>query len=298
MERLLTPTTRLLKAGIYGLGLAASAVAFVPLASAAIMPYTADSDTAALYHLNNATGDFSTSSYISDSSANGLDLRSPTGGSSPFLGVAGPDGLDTAATFTPATTRAFRFGDNTLNSKLEFDQFTIEGWVRNPTGLNPAIFYLQDQGASQRVFFRLNQNASGAAVQLVFNNASTGTTALTSATRTVLAADTWYHVAVTYDDQGATTANDSIVNFYLTPVTSETRVSVGGATTVADLKALGATGQLLEIGGSGGNNELGGNLDELRYSNTVRDSFNLIPEPGSMTLIGLGALAILRRRRA
>jgi hypothetical protein len=274
-----------------GLGLAAGP------ASAAITPYTPDAQTAVLYHLDEATGAYSTGSYIDDSSANNLDLRSPSGDSSPFLGVAGPSGLGTAATLTTDTTRAFRFGSDDIGDNLSFDQFTIEAWVRNPSGTNPAVFYVQDSGAAQRVFFRLNQTTAGAAVQLVYNNATTGTTTLTSSTRTVLAPDAWYHVAVTYDDQGDTAAGDSVVTFYLTPETSSDRVEVGSFTGRADLKPLSGSGELLEIGGSGGNNELGGDLDEVRYSNVVRDSFNLIPEPGSLALVSLGALMLVRRRQ-
>lgn len=264
---------------------------------AAILPYTADADTAALYQFDNTTGEISTGSYITDSSSNGLDLRSNSGDTalSPFEGVAGPTGLGTAATFASTNARAFRFGPNDIGSSLSFDTFTIEAWVRNPTGTNPTIFYTQDAGQSQRVFFRLNTNASGSAVQLIYNNAGTGTTSLTSATRTQLATDTWYHVAVTYDDLGSATADDSVVEFFLTPFSSPTAISVGSVSGVADLKALSGSSELLEVGSAGGNNELNGDLDSLRYSNVVRDSFNLIPEPGSLSLIALGGALLVRR---
>ena len=294
MEKSFAPAYRIGSASL----LTAAVLTATPAAHAAVMPYVADADTAALYHLDEPVGSYSTGSYITDSSGNGLDLRSPGGGSSPFLGVPGPEGLATAATFTSATTRAFRFGSNDIGSNLSFDQFTVEGWVRNPTGTNPTIFYVQDGGASQRLFFRLNQTTAGAAVQLIYNNQTSGTTFLTSSSRTLLTPDEWYHVAATYDDQGSATAGDSVVNLYLTPFSSETPVLVGSFSGLADVKDLNGSSELLEIGGSGGNNGLSGNLDEVRYSNVVRDSFNLnvIPEPGSLALMSLGALLCIRRR--
>ena len=295
MEKFLTAPTRNMKP--IAATCLAVAMAAVPI-DAAITPYSPDADTAALYSLNNPTGDLSTSSYIDDESTNELDLRS-NAGTSPFLGVSGPDGLGTAAIYTGATARTFRFGANDVGAALDFETFTIEAWVQNPTGINPTIFYLQDGGSpQQRVFFRINQSDTlGSALQLVYTNAGGTTTSLTS-NRFTLDQDEWYHAAVTYDNQGSATANDSVVNFYLTPESDSDRNSVGASTGAADLKPLAANGQLLEIGKAGGNNELGGNLDELRYSNTVRDSFNLnvIPEPGSMALLGLGGLMLMRRR--
>jgi hypothetical protein len=277
-----------------GLGTAAS--------HAAVMPYTSDSDTAVLYHLDESTGSISNSAYIDDASSNALDLKGTTNTASatktsPFQGISGPQGLGTAATITDDTDLTFVESNGGISDALNFETFTIEAWVRNPRSGNGTIFYVQDNGQNQRLFFRLNTTTAGSSVQLIFNNADTSTSTTVQSTRTVLAEDQWYHIAATYDDNGTTTANDSTVKLYLTPFSSSDAVLVQTQTSVADVRDLNDSNERLELGSTFGLNPLGGNLDEVRYSNVVRESFNLVPEPGSLALIGLGSLLILARRR-
>jgi hypothetical protein len=282
---------KIMSAPVVALGLASAS-------HAAIVPYTPDADTAFLYSLDNPTGDISTGAYVDDDSSNGLDMRSDSSAASasPFNGVAGPNGLGTAATFDASAARVFRFGANDISPNVAFDQFTVEAWVRNPGSGNATIVYMQDQGQAQRFFFRLTTNANGTAVQLVYDEAnSTSSTTLGSSTRVNFVQDQWYHVALTYDDRGSTTADDSVVNFYLTPETATDRVLVGTSTNVADIQPLSGSGETLELGQVVGGLELGGDLDEVRWSNTVRSEFNLIPEPSSMALITLGGVFLLRR---
>lgn len=274
-------------------------------ASAAITAYSNDADTAALYHLDEATGTYSanTGDYvIADSSSNSQDLRTnAVAAGTPFLGVTGPAGLGTAMTQT-SSRRAYRV-DNVNGSLFNTQTFTIEAWIRNPTlGGYPTIFRVDDVGQGEAVNFSLDNNATTPTLRIGFFNSAGTWTAYTSTATVSLDTDTWYHVAVTYSGDG--TGNDSSLEFFFdseNDLGASTRGGTKLGTTVVadDITALTSTGSDIWLGESAANAHLGGNIDEVRWSNTVRTEFNLaaVPEPSSAALIGLGGLALILRRR-
>ena len=116
--------------------------------------------------------------------------------------------------------------------------------------------------------------------------------------------ETWYHAAVTYDDNGAGTLDDSTVAFYLTAEGSygSGLYQVGQETGAEDLDVLGATGFVL-VGETfnpddpdNGADNFNGYIDEVRYSNVVRNFSGAIPESGSLVVLGIALLGMRRRR--
>ncbi len=274
-----------------------------------VQPYANDSDTALLYHLNETTYQVSTSTtdyFIDDSSSNKhlrttkIDVDGSDAAGSPFQGVSGPNGLGVAANITSAR-RMLRVGE--ALPTLSTTTFTIEAWIRNP-GLNgDGIFRVNDDptGSCPLVQFQILADSK---LKLIARDSDNGVLGVNSTQAVTFSADTWYHLAVTYDNNGLATDNDSTVEFFCDPVTSLGASSRAGTKlgdtieSLKDLKAFAASTGQIWAGEGGGN--LDGDIDEVRYSNVVRDTFNLaVPEPGSVVLLlsGLLAMALVLYRR-
>ncbi|QNN23762.1 LamG domain-containing protein [Planctomycetales bacterium ZRK34] len=262
-----------------------------------VTPYSDNQSptVAALYHMNGNGA---------DASGNGFDLSATT---SPFAGVNGPNGLGEAAgAFDSTSKRLVR----TLSTQADVDKFntqtfTIEAWVRNPElDGHDHVFGYRDGGDS-RVSLRVGSNGQ---LGLAFQDATTPTSLFTLVTSTNLTwdADTWYHIAVTYEGDGA--GNDSIVNFFRTALDDLTGHAqlVNTVTGVKDLAALTPGGQL-QIGNVDGitQRNFGGDIDEVRYTNAALAAyeFNLalpeaVPAPAALPagLVMLSTLALRRRR--
>ncbi len=271
-----------------------------------VQPYANDSDTALLYHLNETTGSYSSNAsdhFIDDSSGSGQHMRTMTGNStnSPFQGVSGPNGLGAAATIS-STKRMFRV-DAAAVTVLDTETFTIEAWIRNPGVSFDGVFRADgDEGGSYPLLqFGVKDDDK---LMLGVRDSAGNYDALTSTVALSFVTDRWYHVAVTYNGDG--TGNDSQVKFYCDPVTdlgasSRAGTQLGSTITSDDLLDFTTTGNIY-VGDWNCAHCLDGDIDEVRYSNVVRDTFNLaaVPEPGSLSLLaagGFAALLMLYRRR-
>jgi hypothetical protein len=121
------------------------------------------------------------------------------------------------------------------------------------------------------------------------------------------AADTWYHVAFVYDGGGldleaiGNTADGTGLQVFVNGV----QVSAAGGNLNNGTQNLNTTASDFDIGGVGGStgnnrDRFDGRFDDLRIYNEALSSSAvaaLVPEPGSLALLGLGGLCVLNRRR-
>jgi len=255
-------------------------------------PYTPDAHTAALYHLDETSGNT-----VFDASGNGLDLSS---NAAPLNAVAGPKRLAYAAgAFAAGANQLARTPTASEVANFDTNHFTIEAWVRNPelNADHDGVFTYRSSssrfqfgvvGTNGRLALGIQRDDTGG-----WHNMQSGGLAWED--------DMWYHIAVTYDSNTAA-LNDSTVNFYQTALSDTSSIAqlIGQLLNQPDLEPLTAGG-ILRLGGFDGmtSRVFGGDIDEVRYSNIVRSNFNvnLLPEPASLVLVGGGLLALLRRRR-
>ncbi|WP_432798709.1 LamG-like jellyroll fold domain-containing protein [Poriferisphaera sp. WC338] len=123
----------------------------------------------------------------------------------------------------------------------------------------------------------------------------TNTTFNTSAAGLSMVANQWYYLAAIYDDVAGQ------LEIVLRDMNDDTTVS----TTIASNGMQGITGTpnpLLLIGSeAGGGRSFDGLIDEVRFSDSVVAEgdrlYNPVPEPGTMGLIGLGAMFLAKRKR-
>lgn len=242
---------------------------------------------------------------ITDASGNGLDLTADV---SPFTGEAGISGLasDMAAKVDDASKNPYLSSLTAAEVGLfNTETFTIEAWIKNPTqaegGDQMGIFQYRN-GGGNRVALRLtSDNQLGLAI-----DASSEWDLTFSSTSYTFENDVWYHVAVTYNNNGDSGANDSTVAFYVTAFDEASPSMLGDERTGRpDLNTLTAGGDLRIGSGGDANRILGGCIDEVRYTNSVLapSEFNFpanIPEPSTMILLLIGTVCLaatrLRRR--
>ncbi|MFK7911230.1 MAG: PEP-CTERM sorting domain-containing protein [Akkermansiaceae bacterium] len=93
-----------------------------------------------------------------------------------------------------------------------------------------------------------------------------------------------------------TSPTNSVVDFWFNPTDASSVGALGSAdwTTGADSK-WGRDSQTMS--GISGLNSSGGSMDEIRLGNDLVDVVGVVPEPSTTTLLGLGGLALILRRR-
>lgn len=268
------------------------------IASASIVgPYTADSDTLHLWHFDNVTGE------VADS-AGSIGLNAVSGatlGSASFTGFgnAGDTSANNDTGFLSTDEQPFPFGAggaftyeamiNVSTITVDFDQiFSMDNSLAT-TGDRPFQFRLRN-GELQFV------HIGGASGNDNDNNAVIPTTG-----DDAFVANEWFHVAVTYDGNANTVGN---LKLYWTLVDElRTEANLIGSFTLVDDPVATDTARF-GVGNDGrtsiSDKNIEGLIDEVRISGVARGADEMlfaVPEPSSLALLGLGGLALLRRRR-
>ena len=112
-------------------------------------------------------------------------------------------------------------------------------------------------------------------------------------------ANEWFHVAVTYNGLESTADN---IQLYWTRV-DPSRTEANEILSTSMLEDLTGDPTVFGVGNeyrSAPENNLNGLIDEVRISSIARgagDMLFAIPEPSAALLVGLGGVALLRRRR-
>jgi len=267
--------------------------------SAIVAPYTVDSDTLHLWHMDN---DFSASPANPPDSVTtgGVPVSNQTGstwGNPAFAGF-GFSGNTSAAQNSiirsnATTLRAVPVGAG--------GAFTFEAMINTSTLSGGQHIFSMDQNGTTSVrpfFFRIiNGDLS---FQNIGNGNVTNSMTIPTTGDDAFVADEWFHVAVTYNGNEGVADN---LKFYWTRVDeSRTEANLIGSGTMGDLQgtAVYGIGNAYRTVGSGVTQNLEGSIDEVRISGIARGADEMlftVPEPSSTALLGLGAFALLLRRR-
>lgn len=277
----------------------------VGAAHAVPAPYTPDADTLHLWHFDETAGNALPDPGLS-SSFELVPQSSATVGATGFAGFGGAG--DTSAN----DTSGFQGNTIPVGDLTGADgAFTFEAVINiSNTTAGQQIIAMDANGAnSGRPFqFRIDSavtptgnlrfiNIGGAAIEQF-------TTAIPTTGDHAFMSDEWFHVAVTYDGNDNTADN---LKFYWTALNSGATVAnlLDSQTMVTDLNGTATLGVGSEYRGPASQN-LEGFLDEVRISGIARAANDFVltgapvPEPTTATLalLGLGGLAMRRRRNA
>jgi hypothetical protein len=215
----------------------------------------------------------------------------------PADGATGTDTVATGWTLDPAV------GDSYTNpgSRCQFDTPTPSGgtwslWLQT---------FVQYGDANQVVTGVTPGVAYNLTAQLAFQVGSTPGTGYNAVTLVNQASDTksqdtgdlYSYLEVEFQNAGGTRVGS--IDYTLIPAGSITAAPVGQSTpfatyTVTGVAPAGATQALVEIGWDNGglDNNTGG---QSAFATDV--SFGVVPEPASLSLISMGGVALLARRR-
>ena len=245
----------------------------------AIAPYAADDQTAVLFHFN------------AQAERNPLTVSGMPDGQSAFC--EGPDGLSSAL-LTGETRTASLLGGKADVSGFNTKTFTVEAWIRwsEPRAGFNGIFRVDDglaSGKIRRSLVQLVYNGKTKQFELGFIGAKSGAYQTAKSAELDLAVNGWVHVAVTYDN--------GKVQFYADPDTkrdylaSRPGTPLGGPVTAGEIRTFEADGKgQLAVGGFANIGSFGGAMDEVRWSNGVRQQFSLMEgEPQSEEAPGIAA---------
>lgn len=290
--------------------LCALAAPLCQLRAAIIGPYTADSNTIALYHFDESSGTI----VNFGSGGSSLDMTD-TGGASGRGGGGGGYGETAYSGFgssfnvwdsgiggyngsTNSSGGGLRTAGAMAQSSLQGSngEFTYEALIR-VDGIAVEQNIISHDGSSTRGFlFRILTGGSLA----LYNGSSDVSAPIPLTGEHAFVAGDWFHVAVTYSGQDATAGN---IKFYWTALSSSAtqanQIGGNGLTLAADLLGTGSNNL-----GIGTTTRMPFRLqpeivDEVRISNIARtaDQFIFIPEPGATALLIFGGLGLLARRR-
>ncbi len=176
---------------------------------------------------------------------------------------------------------------NTLNST---NQFTFATWAFESSNTNYGHIFVTTTNFAQRNWLFQTDNSSGGDQSYVWSDTNS---AWQKPLGSTIPNNQWIHLALTYD--GTTMRyykNAALVNTIAVNSTFPSFLE-------------------LDLGGwRAGNSQFGGKLDDMAVFNSVEDialimngthpAFQAalpVPEPASLSLIAIGGLALLRRRR-
>jgi len=280
----------------------AAGLSIVPRA-AAVLEYTPDASTVALWHANEAN-------QLVTSSGSPLLIDSATSPASEDLTPAIPSGTD-SITYGANGLLGGAVGNMVVSSggagylwgfDADFNNttgFTMEMWFKPSSGTGPSSQTLASRWAQsdgQARAFDLFVHTTNNKVNLFVQDEDDAVTQLVQSNTYDPAI--WNHVAFVYDASD----NDS-VKLFVTPLgdtTANLVASTNLATTINEHFLPGGRFSLLNNFGAVSDRGFRGLLDEVRFSSVARspsEFTTLIPEPGTMGFLALGAVMILRRRR-
>jgi hypothetical protein len=265
-------------------------LAIVLAAGVSSMASAASAAMIAQYNFDSVTYPVSGQTTASDLTPNGHDITwnktLTTSTSNPF-GQSGDNSINvTGGTGNAANNST---ADIDLNSTKAF---TLEGWV-NPTATDQAALIGTVNGTtSVSSIITLQMNASGQADGLLRTNSINYE--ITSATP--LVAGTWYYMALTFDG--------SNLALYLKSSADPTLTQVGTSLAVPNPKLSTTSNNIFRFANAGLHGAL---FDDIRLSDTALSDAQLgyhasftaatVPEPASLSLLGLGGLFLLGRRK-
>ncbi len=231
---------------------------------------------------------------IADSSGTGRDGWSL--GNTQMAQVSNPFGTSIAMVLTDAADGlAFRapmsavdFGqpDITADQSINWDgDWTAEIILNtSQSGVQAGVMHYNAGGAGGEWWLRMETNGT-----LTFLIQDSTNAVISTTSTTVINDGAWRHIAITHD-----AVNDQM-SLYVNGVLEGT-----ASTATLNGEILSGKDDFLRVGSwnVATSRQLVGLVDQVRISNTVLSPDGFVPEPASIMLLGLGGLAVLRRRRA